>query len=57
MPHIFSLPVGYMDILEKKISKCHSPFAVEKMTVTFLQKMVITPDTKIMTLETMMTMP
>ena len=35
MPHTVSLPVGYMDILEKNISKCHSPFAVEKMTVTF----------------------
>ena len=35
MPHIVSFPVGYMDILEKIISKCHSPFAVEKMTITF----------------------
>ena len=35
MPHIVSLSVGYMDILEKKNSKCHSPFAAEKMTVTF----------------------
>ena len=35
MPHIVSFPVGYMDILEKKISKCHSPFAMEKMTITF----------------------
>ena len=54
MPHIVSLPVGYMDILEKKVS-----FSVcsERWGLLFLQKMVITPATKIMTLEMMMTMP
>ena len=57
MPHIVSLPVGYMNILGKN-SGCHPFVCSEKRCgLLFLQKMVITPATKMMTLETMMTMP
>ena len=57
MPHIVSLPVGYMNILGKN-SKCHSSVCSEKtLELLFLQKMVITPATKMMTPETMMTVP
>ena len=57
MPHIVSLPVGYMNILGKN-SKCHSSVCSEKtLKLLFLQKMVITPATKMMTPETMMTVP
>ena len=36
MPHMVSLPVGYVDILEKKFRSVISPCAVKKMGVTFL---------------------
>ena len=57
MPHIVSLPVGYMNILGKN-SKCHPSVCSEKRCgLLFQQKMVITPATKMMTPETMMTVP
>ena len=36
MPHMVSLPVGYVDILEKKFRSVIPPCAVKKMRVTFL---------------------
>ena len=36
MPHMVSLPVGYMDILEKKFRSVIPPCAVKKTRVTFL---------------------
>ena len=57
MPHIVSLSVGYMDILEKKIPSVILRLQRKRWRLLFLQKMVITPATKMMTLETMMTMP
>ena len=57
MPHVASVPVGYMNILGKNL-KCHSSVCSEKRWgLLFLQKMVITPATKMMTPETMMTVP
>ena len=35
MPHMVSLLVGYMDILEKKFRSVIPPCAVKKMRVTF----------------------
>ena len=35
MPDMVSLPVGYMDILEKKFRSVIPPWAVKKMRVTF----------------------
>ena len=36
MPHMVSLPVGYVDILEKKFRSVIPPCAVKEMRVTFL---------------------
>ena len=36
MPHMVSLPVGYMDILEKKFRSVIPPCAVKKTRVNFL---------------------
>ena len=36
MPHMVSLPVGYVDILEKKFRSVIPPCAMKKMRVTFL---------------------
>ena len=57
MPHIVSLPVGYMVILEKKFRSVILRLQWKRWRLLFLQKMVITPATKMMTLETMITMP
>ena len=58
MPHIPSLPVGYMDILKEKIRSVISPCAVKKNESYFsCGRMVIKPATKMMTLKTMMTIP
>ena len=35
MPHMVSLPVGYMDILEKKFRSVIPPRGVKKIRVTF----------------------
>ena len=36
MPHMVSLPVGYVDILEKTFRSVIPPCAMKKMRVTFL---------------------
>ena len=45
MPHIVSLPVGYMDILEKKFRSVILRLQWKRWGLLFLQKMVITPAT------------